>query len=73
MARFELMQRLAIRDEIALLIDRSRATRTPIKLPAAANSLFQWFPDGGLSRDQIALTIIDVARAADVVLELEST
>ena len=69
-ARFEQRQRLAIRDEIAVLIDDARATHRTIKTTVEADRLRRGYPDGGLSRDQIELSIIDVAGVADVVVEL---
>lgn len=70
MARFEQRQRLAIRDEIVVLIDDARATHRAIKTTVEADRLKRGYPGGGLSRDQIELSIIDVAGVADVVVEL---
>ena len=70
MARFQLQQRLAIRDEIAVLITDARTTRIAIRVDAEADRLSRWFPDGGLSRDQIEMSIIDVAGLAGIVVEL---
>ena len=70
MARFQLQQRFAIRDEIAMLINDARGTRMAIRVTAEADRLTRWYPQGGLSREQIEMSIIDVAGLAGVVVEL---
>jgi hypothetical protein len=72
MATFDLHQRFEIRQEIGVLIDRARAADTPIKVTIEADRLGKSYPEVGLSRDQIVMSIIDVARIADVVVEFST-
>ena len=69
MTTFDLHQRFEIRHEIGALIDRARAADAPIKVTVEADRLTKSYPEVGLSRDQIVMSIIDVARIADVVVE----
>ncbi len=69
MMTFDLHQRFEIRREIGELIDGARAADTPIKVTVEADRLRKSYPEVGLSRDQIVMSIIDVAGVADVVVE----
>jgi hypothetical protein len=68
--RFQPSQRSAIRDEIAFIIDDARARHRPLKVTVEAEKLQRRYPEGGLSREQIELSLIDVASVADVIVEL---
>ena len=65
-------QRFAIWGEIGVLVDGARARRTAVKATLEADRITKSFPDGGLSRDDVTKSIIDVAGTADVVVEFST-
>ena len=70
MVRFKQSQRLAIRWDRRFYQQCPGNSSAHKRATVVADQLSRSYPNGGFSRDQIELTIIDVAGVADVVVEL---
>ena len=70
MTSCETEQQLALQDEIARLIANASADRMVIRVATEASRLARQYSESGLSSNDIAKIIVDLATPSGVALEL---